>query len=307
MAGDKMKKIKEGAVKVLSICSVAFVMVAGILIGTPECLADDLTWVGCGISKRAFMGPLAAAYENKTGNKVKLSGGGATRGIVDVAEGKADMGGTCRHVLPRAEERGVKLVPVGWDALVVLVHPSNKVDSLTLDQLKDVYTGKVSNWKQVGGADQKILVVARSGKISGVGRMFRELVFKNPDQEFTPSAKTVEESEGVEHVVEKETGAIAVSGVSSAQKRAVKLVKVNGKAPTHDTIQEGSYLLYRPLYLVTKQQPSEPVSKFVAFAVSEAGQSVIAGEGTVNLREGARLWGLYSVQMKEAGVTPGTF
>lgn len=269
--------------------------------------SEGMKWVGCGISKKAFMGPLAAAYEKKTGAKIRLEGGGATRGIVDVAEGKADMGGTCRHVLPRQEERGVKLIPVGWDALVVLVHPSNTVKNLSLDQLKDIYTGKVTNWKQVGGADRKILVVARSGKISGVGRMFRELVFKNPEQEFTPAARIVEESAGVEQEVERDQGAIAVSGVSSAQKRAVKLVQVNGKAPTDENIKDGSYLLYRPLYLVVKQQASDEVGKFVAFALSDAGQAVIAGEGTVNLKEGARLWALYSRQMKEAGVTPGSF
>lgn len=269
--------------------------------------SEGMKWVGCGISKKAFMGPLAAAYEKKTGVKIKLEGGGATRGIVDVVEGKADMGGTCRHVLPRQEERGVKLIPLGWDALVVLVHPSNTVKNLSLEQLKDIYTGKVTNWKQVGGADRKVLVVARSGKISGVGRMFRELVFKNPEQEFTRTARIVEESAGVEQVVEKEQGAIAVSGVSSAQKRAVKLVEVNGKAPTDQNIKDGSYLLYRPLYLVVKQQASDEVGKFVAFALSDAGQAVIAGEGTVNLKEGARLWAFYSREMKEAGVTPGSF
>ena len=269
--------------------------------------SEGMKWVGCGISKKAFMGPLALAYEKKTGVKIKLEGGGATRGIVDVVEGKADLGGTCRHVLPRQEERGVKLIPLGWDALVVLVHPSNTVKNLSLDQLKDIYTGKVSNWKQVGGADRKILVVARSGKISGVGRMFRELVFKNPEQDFTPNAKIVEESAGVEQEVEKDPGAIAVSGVSSAQKRAVKLVQVNGKAPTNENIKDGSYLLYRPLYLVVKQQASDEVGKFVAFALSDAGQAVISGEGTVNLKEGARLWALYSRQMQEAGVTPGSF
>ncbi len=295
---------KEGT---MGFASAVAIVLTGFLIAQAGTGSEKLTWVGCGVSKKAFMGPLAAAYEKQTGIRIKLAGGGATRGIVDVVEGKADMGGTCRHVLLRPEERGVKLVPVGWDALVVLVHPSNRVGNLTIDQLKDIYTGKVTNWKQVGGADHKILVVARSGKISGVGRMFRELVFKNPEQEFTPAARMVEESEGVEQVVEKDSGAIAVSGVSSAQKRGVKLVQVNGKAPTRENIQDGSYLLYRPLYLVTKQQPSEDVRKFVAFALSDAGQKVIAGEGTVNLREGSRLWGLYNAQMKEAGITPGTF
>ncbi len=269
--------------------------------------AEGLKWVGCGISKKAFMGPLASAYEKKTGVKIKLEGGGATRGIVDVAEGKADMGGTCRHVLPRVEERGVKLIPLGWDALVVLVHPSNPVKNLSLDQLRDIYTGKITNWKQVGGADRKILVVARAGKISGVGRMFRELVFKNPEQDFTPHAKIVTESAGVEETVEKDPGAIAVSGVSSAHKRRVKLVRVNGKAPGHENIADGSYLLYRPLYLVIKQNADEAVRRFAAFAQSPEGQAVISGEGTVNLKEGAQLWEYYRREMKEAGVTPGTF
>jgi len=298
-----MKRTKEAVLAVgVALALLAIPFIQGGALG-----AEGLKWVGCGISKKAFMGPLAAAYEKKTGVKIRLEGGGATRGIVDVVEGTADMGGTCRHVLPRQEERGVKLIPLGWDALVVLVHPSNTVKNLNLDQLKDIYTGKIANWKQVGGADRKVLVVARSGKISGVGRMFRELVFKSPEQEFTPAARIVEESAGVEQEVEKEQGAIAVSGVSSAQKRAVKLVQVNGKAPTNENIKDGSYLLYRPLYLVVKQQASDEVNKFVAFALSDTGQAVIAGEGTVNLKEGARLWALYSRQMKEAGVTPGSF
>lgn len=298
-----MKRTKEAVLAaVAAMAMLAILMMQGGASGS-----QGMKWVGCGISKKAFMGPLAAAYEKKTGVKIKLEGGGATRGIVDVVEGKADMGGTCRHVLPRQDERGVKLIPLGWDALVVLVHPSNTVKDLSLDQLRDIYTGRISNWKQVGGADHKILVVARSGKISGVGRMFRELVFKNPEQDFTPNAKIVEESAGVEQEIEKDRGAIAVSGVSSAQKRAVKLVEVNGKAPTDENIKDGSYLLYRPLYLVVKQQASDEVSKFVEFALSDAGQAIIAGEGTVSLKEGARLWALYSKQMKEAGVTPGSF
>ncbi len=269
--------------------------------------AGELKWVGCGIAKKAFMGALAAAYEKKTGTKIRLEGGGATRGIVVVSAGKADMGGTCRHALMKEDERNVQLIPVGWDALVVIVHPTNKVGNLTLEQLKGIYTGDITNWKQVGGADRKILVVARAGKVSGVGRMLRELVFKNPEQDFTPRAKIVTESAGVEETVEKDPGAIAVSGVSSAQKRRVKLVRVNGKAPVHENIVDGSYLLYRPLYLVIRQNAPDPVRQFAAFAQSPEGQAVISGEGTVNLKEGARLWEYYRREMKEAGVTPGTF
>lgn len=265
--------------------------------------ARDLTWVGCGISKKAFMGSLAAAYEKKTGVKIKLEGGGATRGIVDVAAGKADIGGTCRHAVGRPEEQGVKLISVGWDALVVIAHPSNNVKGLTVEQLKGIYLGKIKNWKELGGADQKIMVIARTGKISGVGLMFREMVFNNPEQEFTPTAKLVEESEGVEKLVEGNANAIAVTGISSAQKRKIKMFDINGKTPTRENIVNGSYLLYRPLYLVVKEPPTAEVQKFVAFALSEEGQAVIKGEGTVTLKEGAKLWGPYKQQIKKSGTT----
>jgi phosphate transport system substrate-binding protein len=293
--------------KALTASGLVLVMLAVIVAVKPAWGADGLKWVGCGISKKAFMGALAAAYEKKTGVKISLEGGGATRGIVDVASGKADMGGTCRHVLPRTEERGVKLVPVGWDALVVIVNPSNSVNNLTMAQLKDIFTGKITNWKEVGGRDRKILVVVRKGKISGVGRMFRELAFKNPEQDFTKNADVEKESSNVEKTVETDPAAIAVSGVSSAHKRAVKMLMINGKAPVRENIADGSYLLYRPLYLVTKVNAPEAVAKFIAFAQSEEGQSVISGEGTVNLKEGARLWAVYGREMKDAGVMPGTF
>jgi phosphate transport system substrate-binding protein len=269
--------------------------------------AEELKWVGCGISKKAFMGALAKAYEKKTGVKIKIEGGGATRGIEDVAAGKADLGGTCRHVLLRDEEKGVKLVPVAWDALVVIAHPSNPVDNVTLEQLQDIFTGKITNWKQVGGANKKIVVATRKGKISGVGRMFRELAFHHPNQDFAKSAKQYKSSGPVEKQVVKNPIAIAVTGISSAQKRKVKLLKVNGKAPDRENIIDGSYILYRPLYLVTQQKPSKPVKRFKAFALSEEGQKVIGGEGTVTLKEGAKLWGIYSKQMKEAGTVPGTY
>ncbi len=292
--------------RVLTASGLAIVTLAIVFSVKPAWTAEGLKWVGCGISKKAFMSALAAAYEKKTGEKIAVEGGGATRGIVDVASGSADMGGTCRHVLQREEERGVKLVPVGWDALVVMVHPSNTVRSVTLEQLKGIYGGTITNWKELGGADKKIHVLARSGKISGVGRMFRELVFKNPNQEF-PSAEIVKESSDVEKTVEQDPGAVGVSGVSSAQKRKIRLLEINGKAPTHENIKDGSYLLYRPLYLVTKLEPSPDVARFVSFALSDEGQALIAGEGTVNLKEGARLWTVYGQQMKAAGVGAGTF
>ena len=160
-------------------------------LGGTSVAASGMKWVGCGISKKAFMGSVSNAYERKTGITIMLQGGGATRGIEDVAAGKADLGGSCRHVLMRPEERGVQLIPVGWDALVVITHKSNPIESLTMEQVRSIFSGDIINWKQVGGPDRMIKVLARTGKISGVGRMARELVFKNPKKDFTSGAKLV--------------------------------------------------------------------------------------------------------------------
>jgi len=109
--------------------------------------ATPLVWVGCGITKKAFMQELATAYERKTGQQIQIEGGGATKGIRQVATLEADIGGSCRHVVrSSSEEQGVKLFPVAWDALAVIVHKSNPVKSVTLDQIRDIYLGKITRW-----------------------------------------------------------------------------------------------------------------------------------------------------------------
>ncbi|HAK60445.1 MAG TPA: phosphate ABC transporter substrate-binding protein [Nitrospiraceae bacterium] len=295
---DMMRKISIlfGAVAVL-----------GILVVGTTAQALELNWVGCGITKKAFMKEVSRAYTEKTGVVITLQGGGATRGIVDVAAGKADMGGSCRHVLMRPEERGVRLIPVGWDALAVITHKSNPVDSLTLEQIKNIFDGMIINWKQVGGPDRMIKVIAREGKISGVGRMARELVFKNPKKDFTSDAKLVKSSGPLEKMAEKTPWVVGFSGISSARKRNVKILKIEGKELSYQNIAAGQYLLFRPLYLVIKRGANQEVKNFVQFIMSQEGQNIIKGEGTVTLKDGSNLWRTYTAQMRDAGTTPGTF
>lgn len=145
--------------------------------------AEQLTWAGCGITKKAFMKELAKAYTRKTGIKVKLSGGGATKGIRNAAKGAIHIGGACRVSLEKhPEERNAFQIPVAWDALVAFVHKDNPVDNVSFSQLKKVYLGEITNWKELGGKNAPIELYARRGKMSGVGRTLRELVFANYDQ-----------------------------------------------------------------------------------------------------------------------------
>jgi phosphate transport system substrate-binding protein len=244
----------------------------------------SLLWAGCGITKKAFMAELAKAYEKKTGISVHLEGGGATKGIRKAAAGEIDIGGACRPKIPGiAVERNAYQVPVAWDALVVIVHPDNPVDSITFEQVQDLYDGRISNWKQLGGPDAPLHLYIRRGKISGVGRTLRELVFADFEKDFKNPYKVTRSSGPLEKGIMKDKLGIGTTGISSAKRRNVKMLKLNGKEPSFDNIKKGDYVLYRPLYLVTKpKSQSDPkVKDFITFALSQEGRQIIRNAGTV--------------------------
>ncbi len=266
--------------------------VTGVLAAdTPDNKAADsgenrnaLHWAGCGITKKAFMKELAAEYERIYGVPFVLEGGGATKGIRRVKDRSVDLGGSCRPKLSGvAEERFVHMTPVAWDALVVMVHKDNPVSDISLGQVKDLYEGKITNWKELGGNDAPIELLVRKGKISGVGYTLRQLVWGNPDQEFKGS-REYPSSGPLEKAIETNPNAIGISGISSASKRNVKLLALEGKTPSFENIQSGNYLLYRPLYItyMTRNNPQlKEVKRFIAFALSKRGREIIRAQGVV--------------------------
>jgi len=251
-----------------------------------DTLSNDktITWAGCGITKKAFMKELAKAYEAKTGIKIILQGGGATKGIRETAAGTVDMGGSCRMTLPEADhsELYVGLHPVAWDALAIIANKNNPINNLTTDQIKQIYTGTITNWKQVGGPNAPIRLYIRRGKISGVGYAIRQYIFKDSNYEFVTNKQYIVKSSGpLEKAVEKDPLALGITGISSARKRHVKILNFNGKIPSYKNVAQGKYTLYRPLYLVTSASPSKKVRDFIKFAISKEGRAILRKNGTV--------------------------
>jgi phosphate transport system substrate-binding protein len=301
----------------MNIKSIAISALGVFLFGTQAYAADaakaaDIQWAGCGITKKAFMAEMAKAYTKKTGITIKLSGGGATKGIRKAAAGDIDIGGACRVSLEsHPKERNAHQTPVAWDALVVITSMDNPVDNISIENLKKVYLGQITNWKQLGGRDAPIELYVRRGKMSGVGRTLRELVFNNFDQEFK-ATYVVKSSGPVEKGIIKNINGIGVSGISSAKRRKVKdkglkLLKIHGKAPTYDNIKSGQYVLYRPLYLVTKRGEKNPkVRDFIRFAVSREGQDIIRKQGTVPYTEAMALV-MKQLDQYDAAVKKGAY
>lgn len=251
----------------------------------------ELNWVGCGISKKAYMTDLADAFALEKGIKINIQGGGATKGIREVAAGNSDLGGSCRFHLPDSDqEMAVGFEPVAWDALVVIVHKDNPVSNINLTQVRDLLLGKITNWSQLGGPSAPVKLYVRKGKISGVGYTIRKLVFANNNQEFVAS-KEFDSTGPLEKAVEEDPLAIAISGISSAQQRNVKMLSLNQRTPDYDNIKSGQYVLYRPLFITFN--PASPnideIREFIKFAHSTTGRRIMKKNGVVPYLEALRL------------------
>ena len=253
---------------------------------------NTISWAGCGITKKAFMKEISKAYEKKTGIKIVLNGGGATRGIRDAATLKMDLGGACRMSLPEVDrvELHASLHPVAWDALAIIVNKKNPINTLSTKQIKAIYTGKITNWKQVGGKNAEIHLYVRRGTISGVGYAIRQYIFKDRNKKFKTKSKYITKSSGpLEKAVVKDIYAMGITGVSSARKRNVKIIGFDGKVPSYANVASGKYTLYRPLYLVTNPSPSKKVKDFIKFVVSKEGRKIIRDNKTVPYKDAPAL------------------
>ena len=254
------------------------------------------------------MSEIAVAYKSKTGTEIKLTGGGATKGIRAAAAGATDIGGSCRNRLYGAdgsvhpEEADSKLTQVAWDALVVIAHPDNPVDNISMADLKKVYEGKITSWKDLGGPDKRIALTTRKGTASGVGHMFRMLVFNQPGMEFKARSIKFKSTGPLEKKVEKTVTAMGMDGISSAKKRTVKFLSIGGVSPSKENLSSGQYPLFRPLYLVLNKNASAESQAVIDFVLSAEGQTIISQQGTVNMQEGAALTPLWEAKKSAMGL-----
>jgi len=251
----------------------------------------ELKLVSCHVSKDAYVTDLVNAYREKTGIHIDVHAGNSTSAIRDVQIGVADIGGTSRYLVPNEKrETDVKLLPVALDALAIIVHKDNPVESISPEQAKAIYTGRIRYWSELGGNDQKIEVYAHKNKISGNGRTLRELLFSNINKNFHTS-RVFDSIEELEQALIQNPNAIAITGVGSAHMQDVKIIALNGVKPSIQNIKTGDYSLYRPLFLTyDPQSPNiESVKDFIRFVLSKTGKDVMRSNGVVPYREAMSL------------------
>ena len=181
-----------------------------------------------------------------------------------------------------AVEKGSYPVPfaVAMDALLPIVHPDNSVTDLSIEQLRDIYAGKITNWKEVGGEDKAIAVVGRDTS-SGTYETFEEKIMKK--ERVTERALIVASNGAMAQTVAKNKLSIGYIGIGYLND-TLKPVAVDGVGGTAKTALDGSYPVARYLYMFTKGWPTGDVLNFINFVLSDQGQKVVAESGFVPLR-----------------------
>jgi len=241
-----------------------------------EELSGEITIAGS-TSVQPVSEVLAEAFMDENPSvKVAVQGGGSSVGIEQATKGTVDIGSSSRELKPEEKKLGLQEIMFARDGIAVIVHPSNKVESLTLEQIRDIFAGRITNWKDVGGEDGKIVVINREAG-SGTRGAFEEIVMEGEEL-----VKSIEQTStgAVRAAVASDPNAIgyvSLTGLSSD----VKPLKVNGVSPTHQNIKDGKYPIARPFLYLVKGEPSGPVKAYLDFVKSEKGREILEKEGVI--------------------------
>ncbi len=219
---------------------------------------------------------LAGAFmQNNRGVTITIQGGGTSVGIKSAADGTVDIGAASRELLPN-EPQLVKFT-LATDGIAIIVNPRNSVSDLTKSQVRDIFAGKITNWKDVGGADANIDVAARE-EGSGTRTAFEELVM---GQEQITNKAVLQPSNGaLRQLVSGDAQSISFVSLGAIDS-SVKAVSIDGVAATEANAASGAYPVVRPLYFLTKEQPTGLVKAFIDYCLGPDGQSIVRSEGYV--------------------------
>lgn len=227
--------------------------------------------------------------EQNPADFISVTGGGSGTGLSALISGTCDVAMSSRNIknkeIELAGKKGIKPfeIKAALDGLAVIVNPKNPVDKLTIEQLAQIFTGKITNWKQLGGADSQIVILSREVN-SGTHVYFKEHVLRRNDPastaEFAPSALMLSSSQSIADEVAGNSGAIGYYGMGyiSNKQKAVSIAKDPNSefiVPTIDNVVSGKYPISRPLFLYTNGEPAGLTKKFIDFALSKEGQDIV--------------------------------
>jgi len=228
---------------------------------------------------------------------IAVTGGGSGTGIASLINGTVDIANASRKMkdkeIDEAQSNGIDPVEftVAIDALAIVVHPDNPVDQLTIGQLADIYTGRITNWKEVGGNDASIILLSRETN-SGTHVYFLEEVVREGDKEnediFAPQTLLMPSSVGITSEIQRNVNAIGYDGLGYVTEHE-KMIAVAGDddspyvLPSVESGADGSYPISRGLYMYTAGEPGDVIDEYLDWVMGPEGQKIVADLGFVPL------------------------
>lgn len=263
----------------------AVVMALSLFAGCGQKANDNGTTTGGTVSTdgstsmEKVIGALGESFmEANSGTTFTYNPTGSGSGIQAVSEGRCDIGLSSRALKDDEKASGLKETTLALDGIAIIVNPQNPVKDLSLEQIAKIYTGEITNWKDVGGEDAEIVLIGREAG-SGTRDGFESITDTKDAcqyrQELTSTGDVIT-------TVSQNPNAIGYASLA-AIKDSVKALTVNGVAPTEAAVKDGTYLVQRPFVLVTKEgvSLSETAQKFFDFATSADAASIISAAGAV--------------------------
>lgn len=230
-------------------------------------------------SMEKVIGALGESFmANNQGTTFTYNPTGSGSGIKAVLEGRCDIGLSSRSLKDDEKAEGLKETVLAYDGIAIIVNPENPVNNLDLETIAKLYTGEITNWKDVGGNDAEVVLIGReagSGTRDGFESITGTADKCRYRQELTSTGDVIT-------TVSQNPNAIGYASLASL-KDSVKALTVGGVAPTEETVKDGSYVVQRPFVLVTKDGAalSETAQKFFDYATSADAAGIIAKAGAV--------------------------
>lgn len=231
-------------------------------------------------SMEKVIGSLAEAFEaTNEGTTVTYNPTGSGSGITAVSEGRCDIGLSSRSLKEEEKSQGLQETVLAYDGIAIIVNPENPVTDLSLDQIAKIYTGEITNWKEVGGNDAEIVLIGREAG-SGTRDGFESIT---GTEEACKYRQELTSTGDVITTVSQNPDAIGYASLA-ARKDTVKAVSVDGVTASEATVKDGTYKVQRPFVLVTKEgtELSDTAQKFFDYATSADAAEVISAAGAVS-------------------------
>ena len=223
---------------------------------------------------------------------IQVTGGGSGTGISALINGTTDICNASRPMKPAERDklkqrygtRGIE-IKCALDGLSIYVNEANTVQELSMQQLKDIYQGKVTNWKQVGGKDERIILYSRENN-SGTYVYFKDNILMGED--FAPSAQNMPGTAAVVNAVAKDKGGVGYGGAAYGKGIRELKIKLDDKsqafAPTLQNIKSGDYPVSRFLFMYVKNKPTGALKEYIDWILSDAGQQIVTNVGYFPIR-----------------------